>query len=64
MDEDTWVRANVHRDALLKQEHTEDGIEDPLSLSVQEICELALLIDAMMNLNRTRTGYLVSVGSR
>ena len=64
MDEDSWIRANVHRDALLKQEHTEDGIEDPLSLTVQEIGELALLIDGMMGLNRTRTGYLVSVGSR
>lgn len=64
MDEDSWIRANVHRDALLKQEHREDGIEDPLSLTVQEISELAVLIDGMMNLNRTRTGYQVSVGSR
>lgn len=64
MDEDSWIRANVHRDALLKQEHTENGIEDPLSLTVQEIGELALLIDGMMNLNRTRTGYLVTAGSR
>ena len=63
-DEDSWVRKHVHRDRLLKQEHAEDGVIDPLSLTVQEVGELVILIDSMMSLNRTRTGYLVSAGSR
>lgn len=63
-DEDSWVRKNVYRNELLRKEHIEDGIVDPLSLSAGEIGQLAILIDAMMGLNRTRDGYLVSAGCR
>jgi len=60
-DEDTWVAKNWRRNRLLKQEHAEDGIEDQLSLNASEISQLAITIDGLMGLNRTRTGYLVSV---
>jgi hypothetical protein len=32
-------------------------------MTPQEIVELTLLIDQLMSLNRTRTGYLISTGS-
>jgi hypothetical protein len=60
-DEDTWVAKNWRRNELLKQEHAEDGIEDQLSLTAYEVGQLAITIDGLMGLNRTRTGYLVSV---
>ena len=60
-DEATWVAKNWRRSELLKREHSEDGITDILSLTVQEIVELTLVIDTLMGLNRTRTGRLVSV---
>lgn len=60
-DEATWVAKNWRRSELLKREHSEDGITDILSLTEQEIVELTLVIDKLMGLNRTRTGYLVSV---
>lgn len=60
-DEDTWVAKNWRRSELLKREHSEDGITDILSLTVQQIVELTLVIDTLMGLNRTRTGRLVSV---
>lgn len=63
-DEESWIRKNLHRNQLLKKEHMEDGFEDPISLTIQETCELAVLIDLMMGLDRTRTGYLISAGSR
>jgi hypothetical protein len=31
-----------------------------LSMNVNEISELAMLIDGLMGLNRTRTGYLLN----
>ncbi len=61
-DEASWVAKNWRRNEQLKQEHSEDGITDILSLTVQEIVELTFVIDRLMGLNRTRTGYLVSVG--
>ena len=60
-DEASWVAKNWRRNALLKQEHAEEGITDILSLTVQEIAELAFVINQLMGLNRTRTGYLISV---
>lgn len=62
-DEASWVAKNWRRNGLLKQEHAEDGITDILSLTVEEIVQLVLVIDRLMGLNRTRTGYLVSIGS-
>ena len=59
-DEATWVAKNWRRSKLLKQEHSEDGITDALSLTVREIVQLAITIDQLMGLNRARTGYLVS----
>lgn len=61
--EETWVAKNWRRNELLRLEHAEDGIVDLLSLTGMEILQLTLLIDKLMGLNRTRTGYLVSVGS-
>jgi len=61
-DEISWVAKNWRRSELLKQEHSEDGITDVLSLTGHEIVQLTLAIDGLMGSNRTRTGYLVSVG--
>jgi hypothetical protein len=62
-DEATWIAKNWRRSKLLQKEHSEDGLTDILSLNVQEIVQLALVIDRLMGLNRTRTGYLISTGS-
>jgi hypothetical protein len=61
-DEATWVAKNWRRSAILRQEHSEGGIVDLLSMTAEEILQLAVVIDGLMGLNRTRTGYLVSVG--
>jgi hypothetical protein len=61
-DEASWIAKNWRKNELLRQEHALDGITDMLSLTVQEIVQLALVIDGLMGLNRTRTGYQVSVG--
>lgn len=61
-DEMSWEAKNWRRCELLRKEHSEEGITDVLSLSVHEIVQLALVIDSLMGSNRTRTGYLVSVG--
>ena len=61
-DEASWVAKNWRRSELLRQEHAEDGIVDLLSMTAAEIVQLALVVDGLMGLNRTRTGYLVSVG--
>lgn len=61
-DEASWTAKNWRKNELLRQEHALDGITDLLSLTVQEIIQLALVIDGLMGLNRTRTGYLVSFG--
>ncbi|SNC61737.1 hypothetical protein [Polynucleobacter victoriensis] len=63
IDETTWVLKNWRRSEQLRKEHSEDGIEDSLSMTPSEIAELTLLIDQIMSLNRTRTGYLISTGS-
>ena len=60
-DETSWVAKNWRKNKLLQQEHSEDGITDVLSLTVQEIGQLAVVIDSLMGLNKARTGYLVSV---
>jgi len=61
-DEETWVAKNWRRDQLLQQEHKLDGIEDAMSMTVNEIAELTIFIDGFMATNRTRTGYLVAAG--
>lgn len=61
-DEAMWVAINWRRNKLLQQEHKAEGLIDVLSMTNEEILELAILIDMMMGLNRTRTGYLVSAG--
>ena len=58
--EDDWNTKNKRVNELLKQEHIEEGIIDSLSMNVNEISELAMLIDGLMGLNRTRTGYLLN----
>jgi len=63
VDETTWVLKNWRRNEELRKEHSEDGVEDALSMTPTEIVELTLLIDGLMGLNRTRTGYLISTGS-
>jgi hypothetical protein len=61
-DEAMWEAMNWRRNKLLQQEHKAEGLIDILSLTNQQILELAILIDKMMGLNRNRTGYLVSAG--
>lgn len=61
-DEAIWEAINWRRNKLLQQEHKAEGLTDLLSLTNHQILELAILIDKMMGLNRTRTGYLVSAG--
>jgi len=63
-NEDEWVNKNWRRNELLKQEHSEEGLEDALSMNVSEIVSLASVIDQMMSFNRTRTGYLVFAKSK
>ena len=61
-DEATWVAKNWRRSEMLRQEHSEEGIVDLLSMTADEVLQLAVVIDGLMSLNRTRTGYLVSAG--
>jgi hypothetical protein len=61
-DEASWVAKNWRKNKLLQREHAEEGITDVLSLTAQEISQLAVVIDGLMGLSRTRTGYQVSVG--
>jgi hypothetical protein len=63
-NEDEWVNKNWRRNEVLKQEHSEEGLEDALSMNVSEIVSLATVIDAMMSFNKTRTGYLVFAKSK
>ena len=63
-NEDEWVNKNWRRNEVLKQEHSEEGLEDALSMNVSEIVSLASVIDQMMSFDRTRTGYLVSAKSK
>lgn len=59
-NEDDWNTSNKRVNELLKQEHIEEGITDSLSMNISEISELVMLIDGLMGLNRTRTGYLLN----
>lgn len=63
-NEDEWVNKNWRRNETLKREQAEEGLEDALSMNVDEIVALANVIDGMMAFNRTRTGYLVSAKSK
>jgi len=63
-NENEWVNKNWRRNETLKKEQAEDGIEDALSMNVSEIVSLATVIDAMMYLNRRRTGYLIFAKSK
>jgi hypothetical protein len=47
---------------MLRQEHSEDGIVDLLSMTAEEVLQLTLVVDGLMGLSRTRSGYLVSAG--
>ena len=58
--EEDWITKNKRTNELLKQEHKEDGITDSLSMTVAEITELTLLLDALMGLQRNKKGYLLS----
>jgi hypothetical protein len=61
-DEATWVAKNWRRSEMLRQEHSEDGIVDLLSMTAEEVLQLTLVVDGLMGLSRTRSGYLVSAG--
>ncbi len=61
-DQAMWEAINWRRNKLLQLEHKAEGLTDVLSMTNEQILELAILIDKMMGLNRTRTGYLVSAG--
>jgi hypothetical protein len=50
---------NWRKKGLLNDFHKEEGVEDPLSLTLDEISLLAQIIDGMMSLDKNRTGYLV-----
>ena len=56
--EEAWVARHWRTNAVLRQEHIEEGLNDPLSLIRGEICQLATVIDGMMAGNRARTGYV------
>ena len=51
---------NWRKKGSLNDFHKEEGVEDPLSLTLDEISLLAQIIDGMMSLDKNRTGYLVS----
>lgn len=62
-DEVADTQINWRRCEILRAEHKLDGIDDAMSMTVQEIAELAIFIDKLMGSNSTRTGYLVNAGS-
>ncbi len=62
MDEITYTQINWRKDDALRAEHKLDGIDDAMSLTVNEIAELALFIYKLMHTNTTGTGYLVTAG--
>jgi hypothetical protein len=57
--EEEWIRLNWKRSQVLKQERREEGLDDAFSLTVNEICQLARVIDGMMGTHPHRTGYVV-----
>lgn len=62
--EDGWISRNRKRNAELRREHQEEGLEDPLAMTAQEIGDLATVIDNLMSQARGRTGYLVCAKSK
>lgn len=56
--EDDFVSKNY---LDFEQERIEDGIVDSLSLSVEEIAEQVKFVDMLMDLDNTRTGYLIKI---
>ena len=60
-DEDAWVQANWRSNDVLRKELIEEGITDSLSLTISEINELTILLNGMMELNKNRTGYLLTI---
>jgi len=58
-DENEWIAKSWRRDQLLRAERAEDGIEDLFSLTADEIGQLAVLIDGLMGLSRSRFGYCI-----
>ena len=56
--EEEWVARNWRTHEVLRQEHIEEGLNDPLSLTTGEICQLATVLDGMMGWSRSRTGYV------
>ena len=62
--EEGWVSRNRKRNAELRREHQEEGLTDPLAMTVQEISDLATIIDNMMSQTRNRMGYLVHTKSK
>ena len=62
--EESWVNTHWRRNKTLRLEHMEDGLEDALAMTRSEIGLLAQVIDGMMAMDRTRTGYLVAAQSK
>ena len=62
--EESWVNKHWRRNKTLRLEHMEDGLEDALAMTRSEIGLLAQVIDGMMAMDRTRTGYLISAQSK
>jgi hypothetical protein len=60
-DEDAWVQANWHSSDVLRKEFFEEGITNSLSMTISEINELTILLNGMMELNKKRTGYLLTI---
>ncbi len=63
IDEETYTAKYWRRDADLKVLHKVEGITDQLSMTINEIAQLAIVIDELMGLALDRTGYLVRTGS-
>jgi|CXWL01.1.fsa_nt_gi hypothetical protein len=62
--EEAWVNRNRRRNKTLRLEHMEHGLEDALAMTHSEIGLLAQVIDGMMSMDDTRTGYLVAAQSK
>ena len=63
LSEDAWLQKNWRRNASLRQENIEEGLESILSLTKGEITYLAQTIDEMMSLSRNRLGYVIQASS-
>lgn len=60
--EDEWMERKWRDDEELKRIRQVEGIEDRQSMLPYEIIELAKVVDGMMGMNRTRTGYQLAIG--